>query len=94
MPRCIICDSCSETDGGNPQSYRWNERENGFECRPCRTASNIDYSSKHQTDYYSGKTNILTGEEPILDTDTDTDLEGFELLAKPHVVRYSEDPED
>lgn len=87
MPRCITCDSCSEIDGTPPQSYWWSDRDSGYLCTPCRKEGYI-FTPTHD------KFVQLPGEEETLDTDINPDLEGLELLAKPHVVRYSEDPED
>ena len=72
MPRCIICNSCSETDGISPNKFKWDQRFLGYFCRDCLTSSALGEPSGD----YGVKT---LGEVPILDADTD-DLEGLEIL--------------
>jgi hypothetical protein len=39
MPRCIICDYCSEFDESDkPRAFNWDEKEHGYICKKCKDA--------------------------------------------------------
>lgn len=35
MPRCVVCDYCSETDGNDFRSFSYREEERGDVCGKC-----------------------------------------------------------
>lgn len=78
MPRCIVCDSCSEIDGTSPQKYRWSDKDNGYVCTECRRYS---YSNPLMTNDLATRE---LGEVETLDEESE-DLERFEVLVKPRV---------
>lgn len=83
MPRCIVCDKCSETDGGNPQEYRWNPLSLGYECKDCRYYT-------FEGHFFKDTLEKVTGEVPILDDD----MEEFEVFLKPGMGNHEDSSED
>lgn len=76
MSRCVICDHCSDIDGG-ARTLVWDDRENGYVCSTCRSVWN-------DAAYYNS--NPEDGEEPLLDEDADSLLEGLDILALDRVA--------
>jgi hypothetical protein len=78
MGRCIICNYCRETDGGN-REVKWSERENGSVCSECAKAIfAAGYVKKNRYEY-----SPTDGEVPFLIEDDDAfdvPVEGFDLL--------------
>ena len=42
MPRCVICDYCSEVDPGRPRSFHYSHKEEGYVCSDCTHAIGTD----------------------------------------------------
>lgn len=35
MPRCIVCDYCSEVGSGPQKKVEWDDKEKGYVCETC-----------------------------------------------------------
>ena len=88
MPRCIVCDHCSETDGGS-RSYQWSREETGYKCDQCISViSNNKFELRDVND---------DGEirEHWIDLQWDeADLEKSEVLGVPRLGRHSGETTD
>ena len=42
MPRCIICDHCSDLEDHEARAYRWDEEDHGYICEKCDNLVALD----------------------------------------------------
>lgn len=88
MPRCVVCDYCSETDGNDFRSFQFVPEERGDVCGRCRDSIHEVRFDFLRKDYDENR----DVSDCLVDEDFDrTDLGNFDFL---EVGQLEGDPEE
>lgn len=87
MPRCVVCDYCSETDGNDFRSFVYREEERGDVCGKCSGVIR-DY---HQHFYFLDKEAGPSEASAYLYSEFDSDMGLSEVLEVGSMEGYPEE---
>lgn len=86
MPRCVICDYCSETDGNDFRSFSFSEQERGDVCGKCSGAIHEVRFEFLQRDYDENR--------DVSDCIVDQDFDDLGLTELLEIGLVEGDPEE